>query len=111
MEQLEDVSVRWQKVKNLDQDKRSWPVMIKMRLPDYPAELIAAGINGTVSIEFVVAASGKVSDVKIRSSHSEFEASVREAAKGWTFIPGVDVETRKPADTRISVNVEFSFGD
>jgi TonB family protein len=108
MPQLSDVSVRWQDVRNLDEGNRSWPVIVKMRLPDYPADMIAAGINGSTSIEFVVSSSGKVAGVKILSSHPEFERSVREAIEAWTFIPGVAADTRKPADTRISVNVEFS---
>lgn len=57
--------------------------------PQYPFELRSAGVQGEVIVDFVVDASGEVTEAKaLRSSRSEFEAAAVDAVSKWKFAPG-----------------------
>jgi RNA polymerase sigma factor (sigma-70 family) len=57
--------------------------------PQYPFEMRAAGIEGKVTVDFVVDVNGAVSGARaVNSTRSEFEASAVEAVGRWQFDPG-----------------------
>ena len=65
------------------------PKLVLPFTPPYPAEMAKAGIKGSVQVEFLIDAAGKVSDAHVvRSSRPEFEASAITAINQWQFDPG-----------------------
>ncbi len=62
------------------------------RLPQYPAMLASAQVEGEVVAQLVVDATGHVEPSSLRvltASHALFAARVKEAAPEWTFAPAV----------------------
>ena len=58
--------------------------------PVYPGALRAAGIEGEVELEFVIDPSGRVragSIVAVRADHPHFLQSVRDALRGYRYLP------------------------
>lgn len=67
------------------------PERLRSPVPRYPDSLRTAGIGGRVVVEVVVDSTGHVDSASVRilsSTHSGFEAPVREAVLGATFAPG-----------------------
>ncbi|MES2180081.1 MAG: tetratricopeptide repeat protein [Gemmatimonadota bacterium] len=59
-------------------------------VPRYPKVFVAAGVPGTVQLQFIVGKNGRADITSIgifQSSHQLFEAAVREAIVGWTAEP------------------------
>ncbi len=57
--------------------------------PVYPPEMKEAGVGGSVTVDFVVDATGKVhNSYVVESSRREFEASALQAVNQWEFDPG-----------------------
>lgn len=57
--------------------------------PEYPFALRAAGIEGNVTVEFDVDASGRVVTARaLTSTHREFEDAAIRAVLKWRFEPG-----------------------
>ena len=57
--------------------------------PSYPAEMRAAGIRGSVLVEFVADTTGQVASARaIKSSRIDFEAPAVRAVLKWRFEPG-----------------------
>lgn len=104
-------SVCWSDIRHFDENKISLPLGLKLPYPYYPMPLQRQGIPGEAKIEFLVSEQGLVSDLKIKATHKEFEMAVRETACYWRFEPGVDLETRLPAATRIGLTVLFKVND
>jgi protein TonB len=70
-------------------DKPALPLESNPR-PPYPEALRTAGIEGTVDVEFVIDANGRLrpgSLVLLRSDHPRFAESVRDALPGYRFLP------------------------
>jgi TonB family protein len=64
---------------------------LSLPLPAYPAELLRAGIEGYVSVRFLVSTDGAVTQVEIiAASQREFAAPVRDVVHTWRL-------TRSPA--------------
>jgi protein TonB len=56
--------------------------------PDYPTDALAAKREGSVDLEFTIAANGAVKDVVVvGSSAAEFEASAVAALLRWRYLP------------------------
>jgi len=56
--------------------------------PDYPADAFAARREGSVELEFTIAANGAVKDVVVvESTSEEFEAPAVAAILRWRFMP------------------------
>jgi len=108
---FQDVSIRWRDVRNLDRETRSSPRASELRPPIYPFELIRQGIAGEAKVEFVVQESGQINSLKITATNKELEAAVLEASYHWRFEPGVDLQTRLPAATRMSLTIKFNLDD
>jgi TonB family protein len=71
-------------------DRFEQAAVILLPAPRYPAVLEAAGIEGEVSVEFVIDTLGRVQPASIRilhSTHEAFASSVRTAMAAATFRP------------------------
>jgi protein TonB len=72
--------------------------------PEFPARAAARGIAGTVVLEFVVGADGRVRDLTIAQEDPPgegFGAAARAAVRGWRFPPTGDGVTAGPYRARL----------
>lgn len=70
----------------------------------------AAGVNGEVTVGFVVDLNGDVQEpVVIKSSRPEFEAAALAAVSQWKFEPGQQGGNKTM--TRLSVPIVFNLND
>ena len=79
------------------------------RAPRYPEGLRNAGIQGEVIVQFIVTAKGRMLPGSFRvqnAAHPEFVDSVREALRGFRFLPA-EVQGRKVSQM---VVMPFVFG-
>ena len=64
------------------------PVPVVRIAPNYPDEALKAGRQGSVELEFTIAANGTTKDVVIvNSSSPEFEAPAVAALLRWRYLP------------------------
>jgi TonB family protein len=69
------------------QEDRSLIPMVRIA-PNYPTDALAAGREGSVELEFTIAANGAVKDVVVLSSTApEFEAPAVAALLRWRYMP------------------------
>ena len=79
--------------------------------PDYPAELLAQEVRGTVRVRLTVDRAGRARDVQIVSaSHPGFVRAVREALPRWRFEPARSA-SGETVPARIEVPVRFELAD
>ena len=86
----------------------SWPVVLKETKPAYPTDAIPSKKEGTVELELIIGADGKVSDVRVTKSldnGGEFDKAAIAAAKEWLFKPGA--KEGKPVPTKVSLVLDF----
>lgn len=83
------------------------PFAISQSTPIYPYEMKRNGVNGSVSLVFVVDAQGNTRDIRVESStHRQFEDPAVEAVRNWKFDPGVlDGEA---VATRVRQRLDFT---
>ena len=84
------------------------PVLLDARSPQYPSSAVRAGLEGTVAVEAVVNASGRVGDVRVvrtADGRGALDIAALEAARGHRFDPG-RVGGRAVA---VIVTLEFTF--
>jgi TonB family protein len=65
-------------------------VVLSQPMPQYPAALASVGVEGRVTVEFVIDTTGKVEPASIRvieSTHPAFESTARKAIRGSIFRP------------------------
>ena len=61
-------------------------VPLSLPLPEYPAELIRAGIAGEASIRFHVTDAGTVGEIELlKLSQREFAGPIKEGVARWRF--------------------------
>jgi TonB family protein len=79
--------------------------------PVYPASMRAAGREGLVSIEAVIAADGSVSSVRVTSAqvHPDFAIAAVDAVRQWRFTP--TLLNGQPVEVVMTVSVRFSLSD
>jgi periplasmic protein TonB len=65
------------------------PRAIVQTSPQYPAEAKAAGIEGTVIVDYVVTEKGEVTEVKPVKGPPELFAACVTAVKSWKFMPAL----------------------
>lgn len=65
----------------------TFPKKTKHVAPGYPPEAREAGISGTVTVETIIGADGKVRDARVRRSVPPFDAAAVSAVKQWEFAP------------------------
>lgn len=76
------------------------PRAIVQTSPTYPAEAKAAGIEGTVIVDYVVTEKGEVTNVKaVKGPPELFEVCV-VAVKSWKFMPALTKDGKAIAATR-----------
>lgn len=74
--------------------------------PEYPYAMRAAGLEGRVTVEFVVSTEGKVVEAHVmRSNNPWFERPALNAIMSWTFAPGV--KAGRPVNTRCQIDIPF----
>jgi protein TonB len=83
------------------------PVARVRQQPAYPYDMRRAGINGSVTIEFIISTEGDVLQAQIvKSSHREFEQPALQAILKWKFKPGR--RGGKVVNVRVSQPLEFN---
>ncbi|HLG55615.1 MAG TPA: energy transducer TonB [Vicinamibacterales bacterium] len=78
--------------------------------PEYTQAPLTAGIQGTVVLEVVVLADGKVGDVPVTESlDSEYglDRQALEATKQWEFTPGA--KDGKPVAVGVQIELRFTL--
>jgi protein TonB len=78
--------------------------------PGYTAAAMDAHIEGTVSLDMVVLADGKVGDVTVTASLDKqhgLDTQAIEAAKQWLFKPGT--KEGKPVAVRVALEMTFTL--
>ena len=77
--------------------------------PIYPVSMRAAGREGQVSIEAVIAADGSVSSVRVLSAqvHPDFAIAAADAVRQWQFTP--TLLNGRPVEVVMTVSVQFSL--
>jgi protein TonB len=78
--------------------------------PQYPFEMKRNGINGEVTLQFIVDMNGTVRDVEvIKSTHREFEKPAMDAVYKWQFRPGR--KGGKAVNTRMQIPINFTLSE
>jgi protein TonB len=83
------------------------PRKIKDVKPVYPAEAKAAGIQGIIILEAIIAPDGRVLDARPLRSIPELGAAAVEAVKQWEFVP--TLLNGQPVPIIMSVTVNFTL--
>jgi protein TonB len=64
------------------------PTLLRRVAPEYPSLAVHANIRGTVILEAVVDAEGRVADVKVlRSAHRVLDEAALDAVRRWEYAP------------------------
>ncbi len=83
-------------------------IIIKSPFPEYPQELLDAGIEGTVKIDFTVNRKGRVVEpLIVQSQGDEFDKASLACIKRWRFQP--ILKDGKPVDARLRQSFVFKF--
>ena len=79
------------------------------KAPVYPAELRAAGIEGSVVVSMLIDTTGRVVQTRVeKSTHQGFEFAALQAVQEWQFEPGR--KGGRQVNTRVSQVLQFSVG-
>jgi len=81
---------------------RATPAVLREVTPVYPPEAMSAGIEGSVEVEMMIGAEGKVTHVRVlRSDNPVFDEPALTAARQWLFA--------KPTEGSVVRTVELFF--
>ncbi len=84
------------------------PVLRFQAKPIYPYEMTRSGIEGQVTVSFVVDPNGRVRDaVAVSSTHRAFESAATQAVLKWRFTPGT--KNGRPVATRMIIAITFNI--
>ena len=81
------------------------PRKIRHVSPIYPAEAQAAGADGTVVIQAIVAKNGSVKDARVVQSIPQLDAAAVGAVRQWLFTP--TLLNNVPVEVLMTVTVKF----
>jgi protein TonB len=81
------------------------PKKIQDVKPVYPADALAAGAEGTVIIEAVIARDGSVVDARVLRSVTLLDAAALGAVRQWRFTP--TLLNGVPVEVVMTVSVQF----
>ena len=81
--------------------------LIKAVPPAYPALARANRVTGDVTLDALIDASGKVTDVKVVAGHNLLREAAIEALRSWKYEPAR--LGGRPVPMRLSVTVKFHF--
>ena len=80
------------------------------RAPGYPEMLRRDGVDGSVTVEFVVGTDGRVLQAEaVKWSHREFVEPAVRAVREWRFEPGT--QGGRKVRFRMAVPIEFNAGE
>jgi len=86
------------------------PTTRRQTPPVYPHAMKAAGVTGTVWVEFVVDENGRVHDVRVvKSTNQAFDDATITAVSTWRFEPGK--RKNVPVRFRMSIPILFSLSE
>ncbi len=88
-------------------DFDSPPRTRKMARPEYPRDAFEARIQGTVLVEAVIDAKGRVTKVRVLESVPGLDEAAVKALKKWRFHPAR--KDGKPVATIIHAPVKFEI--
>lgn len=78
--------------------------------PRYPEMLLRDGVDGSVTVEFVVGTDGRVLKAEaVKWSHQEFVEPAVRAVREWRFEPGK--QNGRKVRFRMAVPIEFKAGE
>jgi protein TonB len=84
------------------------PQTVSQARPQYPFEMRSQGIEGEVTVGFVVDTDGNVQNVcPVKSSRAEFESAATAAVSQWKFHPGM--KDGRAVNTRMQVPIVFAI--
>lgn len=84
------------------------PVIEYQLDPQYPAELLRAGLSGEVRVRFMVNAAGEVLSPHILySTHPDFAGAVLKVIPLWRFVPRT-LSQYPPVDTEVTTALVFN---
>lgn len=86
------------------------PVSLAALKPNYPYRAKRMGIEGYVTVQFLVDSNGRTHELKILASTPEgvFDESVRKTVPRWRFKPGR--KAGRPVDTWVEMTIRFELG-
>ncbi len=95
-----------------DLGKKNAPFPQSVPLPEYPAQMIRAKLVGEVTVDYTVAADGRVSDVTVvKTSGEEFQKAVAAVVRTWVFNPAIDLASSQPVSARMRCKVRFTIAE
>jgi len=79
--------------------------------PVYPASMQAAGLEGVVKLDVLIATDGTVASVRVADSqvHPAFADAASEAVKQWKFTP--TLLNGQPVEVQMTASISFSLSD
>jgi TonB family protein len=84
------------------------PQSVWMAKPVYPMRQRMLGADGSATVQFVVAADGRVkAPFVVNSTHRDFEAPALKAVSAWRFAPAL--KDGKPVECRMAVPLIFTL--
>lgn len=83
------------------------PKKIRHVTPKYPAEALAAGVEGLVVVEAVIATDGSVKDVQVLRSVPLLDGAAMDAVRQWSFTP--TLLNGVPVEVIITASVNFAI--
>ena len=76
-------------------------------MPVYPGPALAAGIQGTVIIEAILATDGTVRNARLLRSIPELDDAALTAVQQWQFVP--TMLNKVPVEIVMTVTVQFEI--
>lgn len=92
-------------VPTLVQDYDLPPKPLNVTRPEYPPEALERGVEGTVLLELVIDAKGKVARVKVLASIPQLDDAAIRCVKKWRFRPAQ--KNGRPVATTARVPIAF----
>ena len=81
------------------------PIPIRITEPEHPAAAREHRVRGTVLVEFVIDAAGRVSSARVVRSIPGLDAAAIDCVKSWLFKPAL--RAGKPLETTARAPVRF----
>jgi RNA polymerase sigma factor (sigma-70 family) len=84
------------------------PKAVSQTRPKFPGEMRSSGLEGIVTVRFLVGDDGKVKSAEaVKASHEAFADSATEAVKGWVFEPGK--KASMPVNVQMTVPIVYTL--
>ena len=80
------------------------PAQTKRVNPPYPAEALAAGVQGVVIMEATIGTDGKVTDVRVLRPIPLLDQAAMDAVRQWEYAPTVVNGVAVPVVMTVTVN-------